>query len=132
MTPLPAPRRLGLAALLLALWVQALAPSLAVRALARAADPLAGAVICGHAPDVASAEAPGPITDPAEVPSPAHAGCPACPVCAAGLASPLAPAAPDRQHPLRWRLAAWPVPPPAHPPVRPGRIPEPRGPPAPL
>ena len=99
------PRQLGVGLILLALWLQALAPAAALRfaAEARAADALVHAIICGQDPGNALA---------AGLPTPVHAGHESCPFCRCTAAAPL-PIAPEivvRR--VVWHAAAWPTPPP--------------------
>ncbi len=109
---------IGAGLILLALWLQALAPAAALRAMALAADPVAHAVICGPS---------GAETDPDEPAQQApHAACQLCGLCAAGLTGAILPAAPPALAAPSWRIAAaWPIPPPParivsdHPPGQP-------------
>jgi len=105
-------RRLGVGLILLALWLQALAPVArlrqeAVRGLQSIEEAIAGAILCGHAPA-------GP--DSATAPSaPAHAAHHDCPFCRSHVAAPVpvTPAPVVRR--LAWHAAAWPIPPPPRP-----------------
>jgi hypothetical protein len=109
-------RRLGAGLILLALWLQALAPASALMDRARQAqtttvDALFHAAICGQDPgDAVATDAPA---DPAV--------CDRCPFCRCTAAAPL-PVLPDaRVGCLVWQRITWPIPPPAHD-VRPPRI----------
>ncbi|MGU3663910.1 hypothetical protein ACLBX9_06955 [Methylobacterium sp. A49B] len=111
-------RRLSTGLILLALWLQALAPASALmdrarqaRAQATAVDALIHAAICGRVQDRAvAADAPA---DPVV--------CDRCPFCRCTAAAPL-PVVPDaRVGCLVWQRITWPIPPPAHD-VRPPRI----------
>lgn len=97
--------RLGVGLILLALWLQALAP--VVRLRLEAVQPLqavAGAVICGH--DQAGPDGVGNPSAPA--PGPCHD----CPFCRAH-ASPPIPVAPQPSiRRLSWDPVSWPIPPP--------------------
>lgn len=85
-------RFLGAGLLLLALWVQALAPVAALHAMSAAADPLRDAIICGHGK---AEDASLSLEQPA--PSPA---CALCRLCCAGIAMPTLPGcAPGRRKP---------------------------------
>lgn len=109
------PHRLGAGLVVLALWLQALAPAAALRAAdrARAADALVHAVICGT--DL------GAAID-ADLPAPGHPDCERCPFCRCTAAPPL-PAAPEPVgRRVVWHVAAWPTPPPPREP-RPPRSP---------
>jgi len=113
---------IGVGLVVLALWFQALAPVLALRAMAFA-DPLAHAVICGHALDAA---------DPAPAEEGEHAACTLCGLCTAGLSGAILPDMPacGSLPAGLWQAVAWPIPPPS-PPLHSGRHPgQPRAPPA--
>lgn len=100
------PGPLGAGLLLLALWVQALAPIAALRMEAAAVDPLAIGVICGHARDTADAGS----TLERQTPPPAR--CDLCRLCCAGILTPTLPGAPAIARELRWFAVSWPIPPP--------------------
>ncbi|MDP4023041.1 hypothetical protein Q8W71_10430 [Methylobacterium sp. NEAU 140] len=107
-------RALGAALVLLALWLQALAPAAGLTARARAletaaADALIHAALCGSATADPAADLPGA--------PPACDHCPFC-RCPAAAPLPLPPQAAPRR--LAWSPALWPIPPPARP-ARPPR-----------
>lgn len=106
--PIRRSRFLGAGLLLLALWVQALAPVAALRVLSAAADPLRDAIICGHARDADSGLA-------GEQPAPSVPACGPCRLCCAGIATPTLPGVPPTAGRLRWDAVSWPMPPPAKP-----------------
>ncbi len=114
---MPPARIPAVLALLLALWVQSVAPGLALR-LSAPADP-GLAAICGRGLAPASLDAQGP----------AQGACAACPFCASGPTSPPLPDAPQLARVLRWSAPAWPIPPPGLCPNRQQRTVQPRGPP---
>ena len=118
-------RLLGAGLLLLALWVQALAPVAALRAMSAAADPLRGAIICGHGLEAEDARLS--LEQPA--PSPA---CALCRLCCAGIAMPTPPGVPPVAGHLRWRAVSWPMPPPAEPDRVARYVGQPRAPPIPV
>ncbi|SFG92004.1 hypothetical protein [Methylobacterium gossipiicola] len=108
--------RLGALLLVLGVWLQALAPGLALARLAP--DPLAGAILCGH-------------TDARAVASEdeAPAACPACPFCAGIATAPLVPTGPALPRRTRWHAVAWATPPPCRSLRRPRPPGQPRAPP---
>lgn len=116
-------RRLGAGLILLALWLQLLAPAAGVltrvrQAEAAAADALIHAILCGRdqGPDGAADLHAGLHADtPAD-----HAACDRCPLCRCTAAAPL-PVLPDAvAGRLVWRRVTWPIPPPI-PDIRPAR-----------
>lgn len=116
------PRRvLGSALILLALWVQALAPAAALRMILAAPGGLPGAILCGSVADHPDAVGVQPGT--------ATSACDVCRLCRAGLHPPPLPAPPRIARPQTWETVAWPAPPPA--PTGPARRPAglPRAPP---
>jgi len=115
-------RALSAGLLLLALWVQSVAPGLALHA-ATSVDPLRDPVICGHVPGANVAD---------EAPPPAGSRCKACPFCTVGPASPPIASAPQPSRALRWSIVTWPLPPPPASQPAPHRTAQPRGPPAPI
>ncbi|SDA35102.1 hypothetical protein SAMN02799622_05992 [Methylobacterium sp. UNC378MF] len=97
------PGLLGAGLIVLALWIQALAPAVALR-MAQATAALPGLILCGHAPDQAVDAGIGPL-------APAMAGCGLCGLCRAGAVPPLLPTLPGLAHHLRWETVAWLLPP---------------------
>ncbi|MDP4006481.1 DUF2946 family protein [Methylobacterium sp. NEAU K] len=129
MPTVPAPARtrpglLGTALILLALWVQALAPVAALRMSVSPPDLLPSAILCGHGPGGAE---PGVSMEQPVVPP----SCDLCRLCRAGMTPPPLPAAPIVARFLRWITVAWPVPPPSHPAPPPRLAGQPRAPPVP-
>jgi len=115
------PGFLGTGLILLALWVQALAPLAALR-MALAVPDMPGAILCGHPPDV---DAIGAVLDQPEAPP----TCDVCRLCRAGMIPPPLPEAPGLARLLRWTAPAWPIPPPSHPKPAPRIAGQPRAPP---
>lgn len=100
-------RFLGTGLILLALWVQALAPMAALRMASAAPGMLPGVILCGHpAGDEISASVEQPVAPPA---------CEVCRLCRAGIVPPPLPGSPTVTQPLRWLAVAWPIPPPSRP-----------------
>jgi len=97
---------IGTGLIVLALWFQALAPLLALRAMT-AVDPIAHAVICGRA-----VQASDPAVPADQAP---HTGCTLCTLCQAGLGAAILPDAPPAAAlPAGfWQAISWPIPPPA-------------------
>ncbi|MCJ2080015.1 DUF2946 family protein [Methylobacterium sp. J-090] len=114
----PIRARLGIVLVILALWLQALAPGAALRLTAP--DPLAHAVICGHGAQAAVASEDG-------MPGP----CASCPFCTGIATAPLVPAGPQVARAARWRAVAWAPPPPPPPHRRARPTGQPRAPPNP-
>ncbi|MBA9063834.1 hypothetical protein GGQ91_003235 [Methylobacterium fujisawaense] len=115
------PGLLGAGLIVCALWIQALAPAVALR-MAQAPWALPGQILCGHGPDQATEVAIGPH-------APALTGCGLCGLCRAGAVPPLLPTVVGLARRLRWHAVTWPIPPP-RPIVSVHRIPgQPRGPP---
>lgn len=114
------PGVLGAALILLALWIQVLAPGVTLRMSTAAAEALPGAILCGHGPDRSDAG------DSVERPTPAPT-CALCHLCCAGLASPFVPEPPVLARPLHWIPVAWPMPQPAGPEPSPPITNRPRG-----
>nr|USU33733.1 hypothetical protein NG677_08745 [Methylobacterium sp. OTU13CASTA1] len=110
--------RLGTALLVLALWLQALAPGAALRL--PPPDPLAHAIICGHGIEAAVAAEDG-------MPGP----CAACPFCTGIALAPLVPTGPRVARTARWHAVAWATPPPIPSLRRPRPAGQPRAPPLP-
>jgi hypothetical protein len=102
----------------LAVWLQALAPGVALGLSAR--DPLAGAILCGH-------DGPRAVASQDEAPGP----CPACPFCAGIATAPLVPTAPVLARVTHWHAVAWATPPPSPSLRRPKPPGQPRAPPVP-
>ncbi|MCJ2057689.1 DUF2946 domain-containing protein [Methylobacterium sp. J-048] len=115
------PGLLGTGLILLALWVQVLAPMAALR-MALSASQMPGTILCGHptGSDAISVSADLPATPPA---------CDVCRLCRAGMVPPPIPDVPARAGRLRWTASAWPIPPPAHPKPAPRVVGQPRAPP---
>ena len=106
-------RGLGAGLIVLALWLQLLAPAAGVLSRARqagaaAADALIHAVLCGQAQDLGRDL--GSATElPAE-----RASCDHCPLCRCAPALPL-PVMPEALVArLVWQRVLWPIPPPLH------------------
>ncbi|KQO65926.1 hypothetical protein ASF22_04445 [Methylobacterium sp. Leaf87] len=108
--------RLGTVLLILALWLQALAPGAALRL--PPPDPLAHAIICGHGIEAAVAAEDG-------MPGP----CAACPFCTGIALAPLVPTGPRVARTARWHAVAWATPPPIPSLRRPRPAGQPRAPP---
>jgi hypothetical protein len=120
----PARRRpglLGAALILLALWVQALAPMAALR-MALVAPEMPGAILCGHTPggDAIGISVDQPVPPP---------GCDLCRLCRAGMVPPPLPDLPVLARLLRWTASAWPIPPLSDPTPAPRVVGQPRAPP---
>ncbi|GEP09930.1 DUF2946 family protein [Methylobacterium gnaphalii] len=115
----------GAALLLLALWVQTLAPALALHWDLASTGPMLDLTICGHPLGTGDAQAA------AELPQPAMPGCSHCGLCSAGVATPAMPVIPRIARALRWHVVAWPMPPPARQRIVPIHLPQARGPPEP-
>jgi hypothetical protein len=115
------PGPLGTGLILLALWVQLLAPMATLR-MALAAPDMPGAILCGHAPggDAIAASADWPV---------APHDCDVCRLCRAGMVPPPLPAVPSAARLLRWTAPAWPIPPPSDPRPAPRVVGQPRAPP---
>lgn len=97
-------RGLGLGLILLAVWLQTLAPAVRLHHDAlQAVSSIAGAIICGH--DPASPDEPGPT-------NPAHHRDHTCPFCRAPGIGPVAEAPAPPILRLVWNPVAWPMPPP--------------------
>ena len=118
MSSAPIRARLGPVLVILALWLQALAPGAALRL--PAPDPLAHAIICGHGAQAAVAAEDG-------MPGP----CAACPFCTGIMTAPLVPAGPQVARAARWNAVAWATPPPTPSLRRPRPAGQPRAPPRP-
>ena len=99
-------RLLGTGLVLLALWVQALAPMAALRMALAGGEWLPGAVLCGH---VAATSAVDVAVEPPFMPP----ACEVCRLCRAGLSPPPWPSSPVIARSLRWISVAWSVPPPS-------------------
>ncbi|WCS25217.1 DUF2946 domain-containing protein [Methylobacterium sp. NMS14P] len=112
----------GAVLIVLALWIQALAPALALRVAQADRGALPGQILCGHAPDLAGDLAVGPG-------APATGSCALCGLCRVGAVPPLLPASPGLARRLRWAAATWPIPPPVRTASAPAVIGQPRGPP---
>ncbi|SFM06230.1 DUF2946 family protein [Methylobacterium pseudosasicola] len=114
---------LGTGLVLLALWVQALAPLVTLR-MVLAAPEMPGAVLCGHLPDgdAIGASLEQPVAPPT---------CDVCRLCRAGMVPPPHPKTPDVARLLRWTAPAWPIPPPSDPKPAPRVAGQPRAPPLP-
>jgi hypothetical protein len=112
----------GAVLIALALWIQALAPAVALRMVQADRGALPGQILCGHAPDQAGDAAVGPG-------APAPGSCALCGLCRAGAVPPLLPHAPGLARRLRWTAVAWPIPPPVRTASVPAVIGQPRGPP---
>ncbi|KNY21619.1 DUF2946 family protein [Methylobacterium sp. ARG-1] len=112
---------LGAGLILLALWMQLLAPMAALR-MALAAPDMPGAILCGHAPggDAIAASADRPV---------APHDCDVCRLCRAGMVPPPLPAVPAAARLLRWTAPAWPIPPLSDPRPAPRVVGQPRAPP---
>ncbi|MCJ2143218.1 DUF2946 family protein [Methylobacterium sp. E-066] len=117
------PGFLGTGLILLALWVQALAPAAALR-MALAVPGLQGAILCGHPP--AGDEIGASVDQPMAPPT-----CDVCRLCRAGMVPPPNPEAPGLARLLRWVAPVWPIPPPSHPKLAPRVAGQPRAPPVP-
>ncbi|MDO9428775.1 MAG: hypothetical protein Q7T93_18355 [Methylobacterium sp.] len=122
MSPAPIRTRLGIVLVILALWLQALAPGAALRLTAP--DPVAGAlahaIICGPG-------APAAVASEDGMPGP----CASCPFCAGIATAPLVPAGPQVARAARWHAVAWATPPPTPSLRRPRPSGQPRAPPIP-
>ncbi|NEU13680.1 DUF2946 domain-containing protein [Methylobacterium sp. BTF04] len=110
-------RLLGFALVALSLWLQALVPAATVRMLA---DPLRGAVICGHGAETAASDAPAPAL-----------GHGACPLCMGALTAPKIPSPPQAFYAPHPTIIAWSIPPPGRGRTEPCHSGQPRGPPIP-
>ncbi|MCJ2125065.1 DUF2946 family protein [Methylobacterium sp. J-077] len=117
------PGLLGTGLILLALWVQALAPVVALR-MALAVPELQGAILCGHPPggDEVGVSVEQPVAPPT---------CDVCRLCRAGMIPPPLLEAPVFARLLRWTAPAWPIPPPSRPKPMPRVAGQPRAPPIP-
>ena len=106
-------RRFGAGLILLALWLQTLAPAAGVLTRARqaeaaTADALIHAVLCGQGEGQGQGQG---VSVAAELPT-EGAACDCCPLCRCTAAAPL-PVVPDvTAVRLVWRRVAWPTPPP--------------------
>ena len=102
------PRFLGAGLILLALWVQALAPMAALRMALTAPGMLPGAILCGHpaGDDAIGATVEQPVAPPA---------CEVCRLCRAGIVPPPLTGSPTVARLLRWIAVAWSIPPPSRP-----------------
>ncbi|MGU3464924.1 DUF2946 domain-containing protein [Methylobacterium sp. C33D] len=109
---------------MLALWIQALAPAVALRMAQADRGALPGQILCGHAPDLAEPLTVGPH-------APATGSCALCGLCRAGAVPPPLPASPGLARRLRWTAVAWPIPHPDRATSVPAVIGQPRGPPRP-
>ncbi|MCE4226723.1 DUF2946 family protein [Methylobacterium sp. C25] len=117
-------RLLGAALLLLALWVQTLAPALALHWDLASAGPTLDLTICGHT------LAPGDDVSGVATPQPSMPGCSHCGLCSAGVATPTLPSLPVIARTLRWLVVSWPMPPPARGHAISKTLPQARGPPS--
>ncbi|MEE7491501.1 DUF2946 family protein [Methylobacterium oryzae] len=116
------PGLLGAGLIVLALWIQALAPAVALRMAQASPGALPGQILCGHAPDQAGDFGIGPH-------APATGSCALCGLCRAGAVPPLLPASPGLARRLRWTAVTWPIPPPLRTASAPTVTGQPRGPP---
>jgi len=112
----------GAVLIVLALWIQALAPAVALRMAQADRGVLPGQILCGHAADQVGDVAIG-------LHAPATGSCALCGLCRAGAVPPLLPASPGLARRLRWTAVAWPIPPPARAASVPIIVGQPRGPP---